>query len=228
VSILFTISDAWRMTYPGAAVGVLAMHHVNNVEVHAGLDQRKTELEASLRACFAGFDRKALGEVPPFPAYDAYYKRFKKTYHVYLQFESIVFKEKTIPRVASLVEAMFMAELKNRLLTAGHDLSTLRPPVSLEVATGNEHYTLFKGQDQALKPGDMFIKDELGVISSIIYGPDLRTQITPSTHEVFFTIYAPPGVGKQAVETHLQDIQDNILLVSPDAEISLSQVINAQ
>ena len=215
------------MTYPGAAAGVLAMCHVSNLEIHAGLEQQKTELEASLKARFSGLDRKALELVTPFPAYDAYYKKFKKTYHVYLQLESIVFKEKMIPRVASLVEAMFMAELKNMLLTAGHDLATLHPPVSLEVATGTEHYLLLRGQDQTLKPGDMFIKDGQGVISSIIYGPDQRTQITASTHEVLYTVYAPPGIGEQAVEAHLQDIRDNVLLFSPEAEVSYLQILLA-
>jgi DNA/RNA-binding domain of Phe-tRNA-synthetase-like protein len=228
VSIIFSVSDVWRMTYPGAAAGILAMHKVNNLEGHAGLEQRKSELEASLRARYSGFDRRALELVPPFPAYDVYYKRFKKTYHVYLQLESIIFKGRTIPSVASLVEAMFMAELKNMLLTAGHDLATLHPPVSLDVATGNEHYIVLKGQDQTLKPGDMFIKDGLGVMSSIIYGPDQRTQITPSTHEVLFTVYAPPGIDEQAVYTHLEYIRECILLVSPEAEVSLLQVLSTQ
>ena len=228
MSIIFSVSDAWRMTYPGAAAGILAMYKVNNLEGHAGLEQRKTELEASLRARYSDFDRKALELVTPFPAYDVYYKRFKKTYHVYLQLESIVFKGRTIPSVTSLIEAMFMAELKNMLLTAGHDLATIHPPVSLDVATGNEHYIVLRGQDQTLKPGDMFITDEQGVMSSIIYGPDQRTQITPSTHEVLFTVYAPPGIGEQAVYTHLQNIRENVLLVSPEAEVSLLQVLSAQ
>jgi DNA/RNA-binding domain of Phe-tRNA-synthetase-like protein len=227
MAISFSVSDAWRMTYPGAAVGILAMHKVTNLEDHARLEQRKIELEASLRARYSGFDRKALEMVTPFPAYDAYYRKFKKTYHVYLQLESIVFKGRTIPGVTSLVEAMFIAELKNMLLTAGHDLATLHPPLSLDVATGNEHYIVLKGQDQTLKPGDMFIKDEQGVISSIIYGPDQRTQITPSTHEVLFTVYAPPGIGEQAVYTHLEYIRDTVLLVSQEAEVSLLQVLSA-
>jgi hypothetical protein len=51
----------------------------------------------------------------PIKTYHDYYKRFKKTYHILLQLESIVFKNKSIPKVSSLVEAMFMAELKNLL-----------------------------------------------------------------------------------------------------------------
>ena len=59
-------------------------------------------------------------------AYAAYYERFNKTYHVQLQLESVALKGKSIPRVSALVEAMFMAELENLLLTAGHDLDVVQ------------------------------------------------------------------------------------------------------
>ena len=74
------------------------------------------------------------------------FKRFKKTYQVLLQLESIVFKNRSIPKVALLVEVMFMAELKNLLLTAGHDLEVIDMPIKLDVASDKEKYTLLNGQ----------------------------------------------------------------------------------
>ena len=44
-----------------------------------------------------------------------------------------------------------------------------------------------------MKPGDMMICDARGIISSIVYGPDQRTRITPKTTRVLFTVYARPG-----------------------------------
>ena len=117
----FTISDEWRRLYPGASVGTLAMNGVNNPPENAALNTQKEELELAIRQQYAGLDRQALKSLPVFQAYRTYYKRFKKSYHVQLQLESVAFKGKSIPRVAALVEAMFMAELKNLLLTAGHD-----------------------------------------------------------------------------------------------------------
>ena len=133
---MFIVSEAWKMAYPGAAVGVLAMHNVVNPESHPALDKRKEELETRLRARFSGHDRAALKALPTIQAYNAYYKRFKKSYHVQLQLESVALKGKSIPRVAALVEAMFVAELKNLLLTAGHDLEAVEMPVRLDVAEG--------------------------------------------------------------------------------------------
>ena len=228
MSQIFETSEAWKTAYPGAAVGVLAMHDVSNPASHGALEERKAELEIELCTRFAGYDRAALKALPTLQAYSAYYKRFNKTYHVQHQLESVVLKGKAIPRVAALVEAMFMAELKNLLLTAGHDLDVLELPAGIYVAEGSERYVRLDGQEQQLKAGDMFIADALGVMSSILYGPDDRTQIRPETRRVVFTVYAPPGIEAEAVRQHLQDIQANVLLVAAEAQTELLAVYSAE
>lgn len=225
---MFQGSDHWKTTYPDAHVGVLVMREVSNPPHHAELEQRKIALEQELRQRYAGQDRAALTQLPILQAYAAYYRRFKKTYHVQLQLESIVFKEKSIPSVAALVEAMFMAEVKNLLLTAGHDLDALHLPLTLEVSQGVERYTLLRGQEQVLKAEDMFIRDEAGVISSIIYGPDQRTAINAQTRNVVFTVYAPQGIAEETVLNHLHDLQQNVLLVAPGARVEMLQVFGAR
>ena len=143
---MFMVSESWKEAYPGAAVGILAMGHVANPKNHPTLDRQKEQLENELRSRFGSLDRAALKALPVIQAYNSYYKRFKKTYHVLLQLESVVLKGKSIPRVAALVEVMFMAELKNLLLTAGHDLEVLKPLVRIDVADGSENYTRINGQ----------------------------------------------------------------------------------
>lgn len=224
---MFTVSEEWKTTYPGAAVGVLAMGDVANPKVHAGLDEKKIALEEQARARYAGYDRGALRALPELQAYHAFYKRFKKTYHVQLQLESIIMKGKSIPRVAALVEAMFMAELQDLILTAGHDLDAVQLPAGVDVADGSERFVRINGQEQQLKAGDMMISDAQGILSSVLYGPDRRTQITPTTTRVLFTAYAPPGIGEEKVRDHLQNIRDNVLLVSPQATVDLLEVYSA-
>ena len=138
--ITFQVSDVWRNTYPAAHAGVLVVRNVANPAHHAELEVRKAALEEQLRSQFAGQDRSALLRNPILQAYDSYYKQFKKTYHVQLQLESILFKGKSIPTVAALVETMFMAEMNGLLLTAGHDLDALQLPLTLDVAKGTESY----------------------------------------------------------------------------------------
>jgi DNA/RNA-binding domain of Phe-tRNA-synthetase-like protein len=224
---MFHISDNWKTAYRDAHIGVLVMRDVSNPSSHAELDQRKVALEQDLRSRYADQDRAALTQLPVLQAYAAYYRRFKKTYHVQLQLESIVFKGKSIPSVAALVEAMFMAEIKNLLLTAGHELDLLQLPLTVDVSRGEERYTLLRGQEQELKAEDMFIRDGAGVISSIIYGPDQRTAINAQTRNVVFTVYAPDGIAEETVSQHLHDLQANVLLIAPSAHTEMLQVFSA-
>ena len=223
---MLSISNALKAAYPNAHVGVLAMRDVANPTRHPELQRVKGELETHLRDHFAGQDRKVLDAFGHIPAYNAYYKQFKKSYHVQGQLESIIFKGKAIPSVASLVEAMFMAEVKNTLLTAGHDLDQVQLPLTLNIATGEENYIVMRGQAQQTKANDMFIADQTGIISSIVYGPDQRTQIGPHTCNVIFTVYAPEGIDSDAVAAHLRDIRDYVLIVAPHATVETLAVLN--
>lgn len=224
----FTANETWRQQYHGAAVGVLALENVSNPRQHPQLEALKEALEHDLRRRFGDSDRAELRSRPTLQAYHDYYKRFKKSYHVQLQLESVVFKGKSIPRVAALVEAMFMAELKNQLLTAGHDLATVARPFGVKVADGNERYIRINGQEQQLKEGDMFIADAQGVMSSIIYGPDRRTQIGPQTTAAVFTVYAPAGIAPETVAGHLEDIKSYVALFAPGLTVLAQQVIVAE
>ena len=221
---MFEVSSSWKATYPDASAGVLVMRAVSNPSHHAALENKKAALEEELRSRYSGQDRATIASHPVLQAYGDYYRQFKKTYHIQLQLESIVLKGKSIPSVAALVESMFMAEMQDMLLTAGHDLDVMSLPLTLDVATGSEQYTLLRGEAQTLKAGDMLIRDRNGIISSIIYGPDRRTQITPETQNVVFTAYAPPGIEEQTVVEHLQHIKENVLIFSPQAQVELLSV----
>ncbi len=224
---LLTATQAWREAYPGASVGILAMKDVTNPERHPALDEQKAALESALRARYGEMDRTTLRALPIFAAYADYYKRFRKSYHVQLQLESIVWKRRSIPAVAALVEAMFMAELEDGLLTAGHDLAAVAAPVRIDVATGDETYRRLDGGEQVLKAGDMYIADAQGVLSSVLYGPDARTSIGPATRSVLFTTYAPPGIERAAVRKHLEGICHYARLVAPRAGVAELEVYRA-
>src|SRR5258706_16063107 len=121
---MLEITPAWKSAFPGAHVGALVMRNASNPAHHIELEKQKAELEEQLRMQFAGQDRAAIASDPILKIYGEYYKRFKKTYQVQLQRESIVLKGKSIPTMSALVESMFMAAVKNMLLTVGRDLDT--------------------------------------------------------------------------------------------------------
>jgi DNA/RNA-binding domain of Phe-tRNA-synthetase-like protein len=224
---VLNVSDSWKTSYAGGAAGVLLMRGASNPLHHPALEQRVSEWEVELRKRFRVNDRAALRALPVLQAYAAYYRRFRKTYHVELQLESVLLKGRAIPRSPALVGAMVAAELKNLLLTTGHDLAAVESPVTLDVAAGGERYVLLNGREEELKAGDMMMSDRQGVISSVLYGPDQRTRITPHTRDGFFAVYAPPGIGAVPVRRHLEDLRDAVLLVAPDALIEALDVYTA-
>jgi DNA/RNA-binding domain of Phe-tRNA-synthetase-like protein len=210
-------SESWRRQYPGALIGVLVMRGANNPRAHGELEKMREQVEADLRARFAAGGKDALKADPVMTAYEGYYKKFRKTYHVVLQRESVIWKGRAIPSAGALVQAMFMAELRNGLLTAGHDLGQVVPPVRIDVATGAGRYIGMGGRERVPREGDMQISDGEGIISSIIDGPDARTAIGPDTTDLLFATYAPDGVGIDLVRAHLEDIRRYVAIVAPRA-----------
>jgi DNA/RNA-binding domain of Phe-tRNA-synthetase-like protein len=156
---------------------------------------------------------------PVIQAYSNYYRSFGKTYHVLPQIESMIFKGKKLNLPIPLLQIVFLLELKNMLLTAVHDVAALEPPVKVDVSTGQEAYILLNTSPKTLKPGDMFVRDMKGVISSIIYGPDSRTRISSDTSEAMIVVYAPPGIARGWIDHHFDSIFSLAENVSMQPEI---------
>ncbi len=207
------------------SVGILVMDNVQNLSSEDRLRVVRQELEDTIRTKYAGVTRNELKSIHPMDTYVAYYKKFGYTYHVLLQLESVI-NGKSIPSGAPLVEAMFMAELKNMVLTAAHDLEKIDLPMSLRISTGEESFTTLSGRSVITVPDDMMIVDQKDVLSSILRGPDSRTAITAQTTGVVYTAYAPFGVEESLVYEHLSDMEAYVRSTSKSPTTRLKQVFS--
>lgn len=212
------LGERWHETYSRAGVGILAITGLVNPTSDDVMEQMKRNLEADFRGRFSAGGKAAIRALPVMHAYADYYRKYDKTYHVQLQTESVSLQGRSLPSVSSLVDTMFIAELRNGLLTAGHDLNTVREPITIDASQGTEDYTKMNGKEQTLKVGDMYMRDAEGVVSCVLSGPDARTQITPSTTSAMFVVYAPEGIARQEVIRHLAEIQDGTNRFSTDAQ----------
>ena len=219
------LSETFRSAFPGARLGFLAMTGVANPASHPELEGRKAKVEEDLRKRYGGLDRQQLGDLPTVRAYEDHYRKFGRSYPLLLQLESVSSKGAPLPAVAALMKAMFMAAVANQLLTMGHDLANVVQPLHLSAATGSEKYLGIRGRDETCVGGDMMIADGMGTISSLLQGPDARTRIWPETTQVLFTTYAPEGIGSDAVQAHLRELQAHVLLVSPGAATQALEVL---
>lgn len=215
--LLITATEDWRKAHPGAIIGLLELSSIDNSLPSTALDIRKRETEAQLRERYRGFTRPDFLALPVMKAYDRYYKRFEKTYHVQLQLESLVLKNKNLPNVSPLVDANFIAEVDTLVLTAGHDVEKLRGRVWIDVSRPNDQIIQMNGVEKTIRAGDMIMRDEEGICCSIIYGQDNRSPISASTTHALYVAYAPPGVPARTVNLQLQRIIDNVRLFAPNA-----------
>ncbi|MGI9146271.1 MAG: phenylalanine--tRNA ligase beta subunit-related protein [Chloroflexota bacterium] len=213
-------SADWRTAFPDATVGCVLMHGASNAERNPALDERLSELQSQLRERYGSADRATLASVPAIRVYQAHYRSFGQTYHVLRQLESVVFKGRELASPGgTLVSAMFGAELSSLLLTAGHDVDALVPPLLVDCSKAGDRFVGINGQERELKPGDMLMRDGGGIISAVLNGPDQRTRLSDATSRVLFVTYAPAGISVVDVEDHLKRIVGYVQLAEPRAQV---------
>jgi DNA/RNA-binding domain of Phe-tRNA-synthetase-like protein len=222
-----TATDDWRSAHPGAVFGFLELSGVDNSRPSPALENAKRQVEARVRERYQGFTRQDFLKLPVMAAYERYYRRFDKTYHVLLQLESIVLKGKSLPNVSPLVDANFMAEVETLALTAGHDAGKLEGQIVMDVSRPGERMQQKNGTDKALLPGDMVMRDAHAICCTILYGQDNRSPITPETSCVLYVTYAPGGVGAGVVEMHMERIEANVRQFAPLAIVEQRRLIEA-
>ena len=71
-----------------------------------------------------------------------------------------------------------------------------------------------------LKAEDIVTKDENGIISSVLYGPDRRTRITEKTRNYLFFAYFPYGEEDSKIKNHFEDILKYIKIFDNELERS--------
>jgi DNA/RNA-binding domain of Phe-tRNA-synthetase-like protein len=85
----------------------------------------------------------------------------------------------------------------------------------------DEQFVGLGGREQVVRAGDMLMRDQSGIISAVVYGPDQRTRLVDHTRRVLFTTYAPAGIGPGQVLRHLDQLAGLVRLASPEAEVRL-------
>ncbi|MCC0764216.1 hypothetical protein IR151_14535 [Clostridioides sp. ES-S-0006-03] len=221
---MLEISSNTKEIYPNIKFGVMIVNMTYSTPNEENFLLLKNSEIENIIAQNPEYNRKEKIKTEPLSNYIKYYKKFKKTYPVLLQLESLLLKSKGIPNVNLPIQAMFLAELKNLLLTAGHDLDKIELPLKIDLANENEHFYGIGERKQTLTKDDLFLSDNLGILSSILNGPDNRTQITKKTKNILYFVYGPDGIYKKQIYNHLSDIKDYILSGFPDSKIDLIDV----
>ena len=223
-----TATDAWKDTHPGAQIGLLEISGADNTGSASTLEQEKRAVEGRLREKYAGFTRENFLNLPVMGAYHRYYRKFGYTYHVLLQLESIVLKDKSLPNVSPLVDANFTAELDTLILTAGHDTTKLEAPIVIDVARDGGKITQMSGKQKVVPVGDMLMRDAQGVVCTILRGQDNRSPISKATTHVLYVSYVPEGITETQVQAQLDMMEKYVRMFSPKCAVEQNILICAK
>lgn len=216
---MIKISPSVKSTFPETKFGMMIVNGLCSPIERAVMDNIiATEIE-QMKLNNSGYERKSALTKEPLCHYAAYYKRYNKTYHVLGQLESVLLKGKSIPPVGIPVEAMFLAEVKNLLLTAGHDLEMIEGDLTVNIATEPLNYKGISGKEQQLIKNDLYLSDEKGILSSIMNGPDYRTRITEATQNALYFVYGVEGVTGPLIHAHLKTISSYLSQAIPGVEV---------
>ena len=77
--------------------------------------------------------------------YFRYFRKFKKTYPVMMQFESVLLKGREFPRWNAVTAVPFLVELETHVLCGTHDIDRLMGPVELYQAEAKEPFEGLRG-----------------------------------------------------------------------------------
>jgi DNA/RNA-binding domain of Phe-tRNA-synthetase-like protein len=216
---MITISAEAKKMYPELSVGTLLIKSITNTYLNEEMNNASRVLESNLRKQYGSLTRKELNNTEILNGYLLYCKKYTKTYHILLQLESIVLKDKQIPSVSPVVQSMFMGELKNHFLSSVHDYSLVKEPLFVSCSMGTEEFTFFNGEKKALKKEDLYIKDGEGIISAVLYGMGERTKVTEKTTEALYTVYVPFKIEEEKVIAHLEDMAEYLKLNDKNVRI---------
>ena len=177
--------------------------------VHAELD--------ALREKYADYDRKAVfGENP----YFRFFKKFKKTYPVMQQFESVMFKGRPFPEEDPVMGVPFLLELTTFVLSGTHDIDRMDGPLTIFTPSEKLPFLGMRAASTHTYPKDICGRDNSGIIFSMIAGADERTCAREESRHVFYPVFGVPGQAPDALHSAQTRMAEYAALLAEDAQIA--------
>lgn len=156
--------------------------------------------------------------------YFRFFRKFKKTFPVMMQFESVLLKGREFPKSNAVTAVPFLAELETHVLTGTHDVEQLLGPAALYLAQAKEPFAGLRGDLVHTYPGDLCARDEGGIIFSMIAGADARTCARQTSRHVFYPVFGVPGQDPAALRPMQERLAEYARILAPDAEVSCQMI----
>ena len=171
------------------------------------------ELDA-LREKYADYDRKAVFGANP---YFRFFKKFKKTYPVMQQFESVLFKGRPFPEEDPVMGVPFLLELTTFVLSGTHDIDRMDGPLTIFTPSEKLPFLGMRAASTHTYPKDICGRDSSGIIFSMIAGADDRTCIHRTAAMCSIPCSARRIPIRRLSRTHSGDSEFFVKVLAPNA-----------
>jgi DNA/RNA-binding domain of Phe-tRNA-synthetase-like protein len=192
----FSISKAYKNTYPGLAFGLALITGCQNPLNPSGFDEYKRKHLRLMRK------KETLARISGrIEAYERFFRSFG--------YESPLTKhlQRTIqsgfPRYNLMIDTHFMAEMCAGILVAVTDYDRFKGSLLLDLAREGEVCRGLGKRDFQLKDREVVLRDEEDVVCVLCQGADEKTRVSENTRRVLFYAYAVPGVDKAPIQEGL-------------------------
>jgi DNA/RNA-binding domain of Phe-tRNA-synthetase-like protein len=192
----FSISEAYRNTYPDLAFGLALVSGCLNPVNPPGFDEykrkhlrlmRRKETLARITGRIEAYERffHSFGYECPLP------KHLKRT------------NQSGFPRYNLMIDTHFLAEMCAGILVAVADYDRFDGALRLDVAEKGEPCLGLGKRAFETKVGEIVLRDEKDIVCVLCQGADEKTRVSEDTRRVIFYAYAVPGVESESIREGL-------------------------
>ena len=151
--------------------------------------------------------------------YFRFFRKFKKTYPVMQQFETVMFKGRPFPEEDPVTAVPFLLELTTFVLSGTHDIDRIDGPLTIFTPDAKLPFDGMRGDSTHTYPNDICGRDETGIIFSMIAGADSRTCVHPDRRHVFYPVFGTPDTAPAVIEDALETLAGFVRTICPGAKI---------
>lgn len=204
------VSDEIFERFPGAVLGVITAHDIDNSREDAAILDRLRGEEARVREDLAGVQITEHPHIAPWrEAYRSFGAKPKDHPSSIENLVRRVLKGRSLPSINPLVDLYNTLSLRRLVPAGGEDLDRIVGDVRLAFATDQEAPVRLLGdaEERAPHPGEVIYKDDVGAICRRWNWKEAdRTKLTPETRSAVLVIEGLPPVGRELVAKAVEEL----------------------
>src|SRR4051812_9821319 len=208
------VTDDIFTQFPGAILGVVIAHEIDNTGEKSAVLERLRAEEARVGAELSGVQITEHAHIAPWR--EAYRKFGSKPKDYPSSIENLarrVAKGQALPQINTLVDLYNTISLRFLLPVGGEDLDIIDGDVVLTFASDHELPIRLLGEREERAPyaGEVIYKDNAGAICRRWNWKEAdRTKLTTSTRNAILVIEGLPPIEPALIERAIQDLADLI------------------